>query len=69
MDDDGQPQTMKVVSGRLLLLLIAYVIAIICLGFGVSDRFCLLVCWKELKSTEIRVRFVLFYAHCLIHFS
>ena len=52
VDDDGQPQTMKVPSGRLLLLLIAYVIAVICLGFGVSDGF---VCWKELKSTEIRV--------------
>jgi hypothetical protein len=45
MDDDGQPQTLKVVSGRLLMLFIAYVIAILCLGFGVSDRFCLLVCW------------------------
>jgi hypothetical protein len=42
VDDDGESQTLKVPSGKLLLLLIAYVIVIICLGFGVSDRFRLL---------------------------
>lgn len=37
-DEDGQSQTYKEPSAKLLLALIGYVILIICLGFGVSSR-------------------------------
>jgi hypothetical protein len=37
-DEDGQSQTYKEPSAKLLLVLIGYVILIICLGFGVSSR-------------------------------
>lgn len=34
VDDDGQPQTVTELSGKLILMLFVYVIVIICLGFG-----------------------------------
>ena len=39
VDDDGQPQTVTELSGKLILMLFVYVIVIICLGFGVSLSF------------------------------